>query len=192
MQQAGRKGTQGWFQRAHWLEILWLAILRPVASRWRVAGWVVIGCWIGAIALLPQGAIAGPVDPYVARFLDASEPVELPLDADTTRPFSAIDLTAGKRLFEENCKNCHVGGSTLPNPTVPLSLAALKGATPPRDTINRLVAFLRAPTTYDGSEEALECRRVSEDWMNQTQVENLSAFILRSAQKAPGWGTADF
>ncbi|MBF2084101.1 MAG: photosystem II cytochrome PsbV2 [Thermoleptolyngbya sp. C42_A2020_037] len=181
MQQAKRKGTQGAGQRNLWLEI-----------RRLVVGWLVIGCWMGAIALLPQGAIAGPVDPYVARFLYASEPVELPLDADTTQPFSAIDLTAGKRLFEENCKNCHVGGSTLPNPTVPLSLSALKGATPPRDTINSLVAFLRSPTTYDGSEEALECRRVSEDWMNQAQVEKLSAFILRSAQKAPGWGTADF
>lgn len=187
MQQAEQKGAQGWFWANYWLGKIW-----PAASWWRVIGWAIAGCWLGAIALVPQGAIAGPVDPYVARFLDASEPVELPLDANTTQSFSAIDLTAGKRLFEENCKNCHVGGSTLPNPTVPLSLAALKGATPPRDTINSLVAFLRAPTTYDGSEEALECRRVSEDWMSQAQVEKLSAFILRSAQKAPGWGTADF
>lgn len=186
MQHAEQKGTQGEFQRNRGLDI------QPSVAGWLVAGWLVIGCWLGAIALMPQGAIAGPIDPYVARFLDASEPVELPLDAGTTQSFSALDLTAGKRLFEENCKNCHVGGSTLPNPTVSLSLAALQGATPPRDTISSLVAFLRDPTTYDGTEEALECRRVSEEWMSQAQVEKLSAFILRSAQKAPGWGTSDF
>jgi photosystem II cytochrome c550 len=187
MQQAQQKNGKGWFQQNYWLERVC-----EVAVRWLMAGWLMAGCWLGAIAFVPQGAIAGPVDPYVARFLDASKPVDLPLDANTTQSFSAIDLTAGKRLFEENCKNCHVGGSTLPNPTVPLSLAALKGATPPRDTILSLVAFLRDPQIYDGSEEALECRQISEDWMNQAQVEKLSAFILRSAQKAPGWGTSDF
>ncbi|GAB4433198.1 MAG: photosystem II cytochrome PsbV2 [Cyanobacteria bacterium J069] len=161
-------------------------------ARWFVVGWLMLGWLAGAIALLPQSAIAGPVDSYVSRFLDASEPVELPQDDSTTQLFSAVDLTVGKRLFEANCKNCHVGGSTLPNPLVPLSLTALQGATPPRDTISSLVAFLREPMTYDGSEAALECRRVSADWMDQPQVEKLSAFILRSAQKAPGWGSSDF
>jgi photosystem II cytochrome c550 len=147
------------------------------------------------LTLLGAGspAHAASIDPYVARYLDISEPVELPLDAaGATQSFSNIDVSRGKRLFEENCKNCHVGGATLPNPLVSLSLEALKGATPPRDTINSLVAFIRQPMAYDGSEETYVCREVSERWMGQAQVADLAAFILRAAQKAPRWGTSEF
>lgn len=138
-------------------------------------------------------AQAGAITPYVLRYLDAKEPVPLVLnDRGESRSFSAMELSQGMQLFEENCINCHVGGSTLPNPTVPLSLEALKQATPPRDTIDALVAFMRQPMTYDGSEEELLCRQVSERWLNQANAENLAAFVLRSAQKAPGWGSTSF
>jgi photosystem II cytochrome c550 len=147
------------------------------------------------LTLLGAGlpAQAASIDPYVARYLDISEPVELPLDAaGATQSFSNINVSRGKRLFEENCKNCHVGGATLPNPLVSLSLEALKGATPPRDTINSLVTFIRQPMLYDGSEETYVCREVSERWMGKAQVEDLAAFILRAAEKAPRWGTSEF
>lgn len=133
------------------------------------------------------------VDVYVSKFLDVKEPVSLIMDAQgQTRLFSASDLSAGKRFFEDNCKNCHVGGSTLPDPTVPLSLEALQRATPPRDTVLSLVAFLRQPMTYDGTEETYSCRQVPASWLSQEEAENVSAFILRSAQKAPGWGNTTF
>jgi photosystem II cytochrome c550 len=136
---------------------------------------------------------AEPLDAYVLRYLDAKQPVEIPVDeTGATRSFSAAQLSEGKRLFGESCTNCHVGGATLPDPATPLSLAALQGARPPRDTINSLVAFLRQPMTYDGSEETFWCRQIPESWMPQEQVEALSAFILRAAQKAPGWGTSSF
>ncbi|WNZ24559.1 photosystem II cytochrome PsbV2 [Leptolyngbya sp. NK1-12] len=136
---------------------------------------------------------ANNVDPYVRRYLDVQEPVSLVMNAEgQTRVFSAADLSAGKRFFEDNCKNCHVGGATLPNPTVPLSLEALRGATPPRDMVLNLVTFLRQPMTYDGSEETYACRQVPESWLSQEDAENVSAFILRSAQKAPGWGNTTF
>jgi photosystem II cytochrome c550 len=142
------------------------------------------------VADLPAQAA---IEPYVSRYLDVAQPVMLEMDGQgKTRSFSATDLSEGKRLFEENCKNCHVGGATLPDPTVSLSLEALHQATPPRDTVNSLVAYLRQPMTYDGSEETFWCRQVAESWMPQTQVENLSAFVLRAAQKAPGWGKAKF
>jgi photosystem II cytochrome c550 len=106
---------------------------------------------------------ANALEPYVLRYLDAKQPVSLMMnERGETRQFSALDLSAGKRLFEENCINCHVGGSTLPNPTVPLSLVALSGATPPRDTIDSLVAFMRQPMIYDNSEDAFLCRQVPE------------------------------
>jgi photosystem II cytochrome c550 len=95
-------------------------------------------------------------------------------------------------LFEAHCKNCHVGGATLPDPLVSLSLEDLKDANPARDNINSLVAFQRKPMTYNGSEESFWCRPVPESWMSTAEVENLAAFVLRAAQKAPGWGTESF
>ena len=133
------------------------------------------------------------VDAYVLRYLDAKEPVELAIDETReTQLFSATQLSEGKRLFGESCTNCHVGGATLPDPTQPLSLTALQGAMPPRDTVESLVAFLRQPMTYDGSEESSGCRQIPETWLSQEKVENLAAFVLRAAQKAPGWGTSSF
>ncbi|NJO77423.1 MAG: photosystem II cytochrome PsbV2 [Cyanobacteria bacterium RM1_2_2] len=136
---------------------------------------------------------ADAVDPYVRRYLRVEESVELKLNSEgQTRSFSAANLSSGKRFFEENCKNCHVGGSTLPDPTVSLSLEALKAATPPRDSILSLVAFLREPMTYDGAEYTYSCRQVSESWLSDPEAANLAAFILRAAEKAPGWGNTTF
>ncbi len=149
---------------------------------------IVIG---GAIA--PPARAAGGVDQYVTQYLKATAPIELPLnDRGDMRAFTPEELTRGKRLFEENCKTCHVGGTTLPNPLVSLSLKDLKGAVPPRDNIASLVAFQRLPMTYDGSEESYWCRQVSEDWLTTEQLEDLAAFILRAAAVAPGWGTETF
>ena len=144
------------------------------------------------VLLAPQPVLAA-ADSYVTRYLKVSEPVPLELDAEGhTRLFSAEDFSAGKQLFQQNCLNCHVGGATLPDPTISLSLTALEGATPPRSDINSLVAYLRQPMTYDGSEETFWCRQVPESWMPQTEIENLAAFVLRAAQKAPGWGIDNF
>lgn len=138
-------------------------------------------------------AQATSIDPYVTRYLKVSEPVALDLDAQgQTQLFSVENLSEGKHLFEENCKNCHVGGATLPDPLVSLSLDALRGAVPPRENINSLVTYLRQPMTYDGTEESIFCRQLPESWVSQSEIENLSAFILRAAQKAPGWGSSTF
>jgi photosystem II cytochrome c550 len=144
------------------------------------------------VLLAPQPVLAAG-DSYVNRYLQAKEPVALELDAEGhTRLFSAQDLSVGKVLFEKNCLNCHVGGATLPDPMISLSLADLQGATPPRSNINGLVSYLREPMTYDGSEETFWCRQVPESWMPQAEVENLAAFVIRAAQKAPGWGVDNF
>lgn len=151
-----------------------------------------IAAWLGVLLWMAP-AQAASVDPYVLRYLKASEPVPLVVDEQgNERLFSPEALTVGKRLFEQNCQNCHVGGATLPNPSVSLSLDDLKGAAPSRDTIDTLVAYFRHPMSYDGSEETYWCREVPESWLSQEKVENLAAFILRAAEKAPGWGTETF
>jgi photosystem II cytochrome c550 len=140
-----------------------------------------------------QAAPANANDPYVLRYLKASEPVSLPLDGQGQfRAFTSTDLSVGKRLFEENCKNCHVGGATLPNPLISLSLDDLKGATPPRNTIQGLVAYQREPLTYDGQEFGFGCREVAESWIPTKELEKLAAFVLRAAEVAPGWGIDRF
>ncbi|MFE1746454.1 photosystem II cytochrome PsbV2 [Coleofasciculus sp. H7-2] len=146
---------------------------------------ICLGVWMVS---LPAQAAAS----YVRQYLRVTEPISIDLDGQgQTRQFSAEDLSAGKQLFEQHCLNCHVGGATLPNPAVSLSLKDLNGATPPRDTINSIVAFLRQPMTYDGGEESFWCRQVPESWMARQEVETIAAFVLRAAQVAPGWGTND-
>ena len=133
------------------------------------------------------------IDKYVRQYLRVIEPISLDLDGQgQTKEFSPEDFSAGKYLFQNHCLNCHVGGATLPNPTESLSLERLAGATPPRDNINSLVAFMREPVNYDGTMESFFCRRVPETWMPQEQIEKLAAFVLRAAQKAPGWGAEQF
>lgn len=137
--------------------------------------------------------VEAAVDPYVRQYLQVSDPVPVLMnDRGETRLFSAEDMIAGKKLFELHCASCHVGGSTLPNPEVSLALEKLKQATPPRDTVEQLVKFMRQPMSYDGSEENLLCREVPDSWLSEAEVENLSGFILRAADKAKGWGTTNF
>lgn len=151
-------------------------------------------CCIIAVILISivqtYPAQAANSDRYLVRFLHVTAPIDLALNENgETRSYSPEALTRGKELFENSCLNCHVGGATLPDPQVSLSLPKLKGATPPRDNINSLVAYLRKPMVYDGSSETFWCRQVPESWMNQDQIESLAAFVLTAAQKAPGWGT---
>lgn len=141
---------------------------------------------------LPAQA-AKNIDPYIARYLHVTQPIALEMDDQgSTRLFSPQELSAGKQLFESNCINCHVGGATLPDPEVSLSLEKLQKAKPPRDRINALVTFMRQPMTYDGSQESYWCRELPPSLLSQQQVETIAAFILTAAQKAPGWGTENF
>lgn|SRR5512136_2378851 len=158
-----------------------------------VRGLLTVLAAVLAVMVATRPAWAAGVDPYVFRYLKAGEPVPVEMDGQgSTRLFSASDFSAGKRLFEESCINCHVGGATLPDPSVSLSLNTLKGATPPRDNVSALVAYLRQPMTYDGSDTTFWCRQVPESWLSQQEIENLAAFVLRAAQTAPGWGTQKF
>lgn len=152
---------------------------------------VVLVVWLG---IIPQNPVeAATFDPYVVRYLHVTEPISLEMDGQgATRPFSPQDLSVGKQLFENNCMNCHVGGATLPDPDVSLSLPKLMGANPPRTNVSSLVDYFRKPMIYDGSEETYWCREVPESWMSQEQVESLAAFILTAAKNAPGWGAEAF
>jgi len=62
----------------------------------------------------------------------------------------------GKRLFNNACGTCHVGGLTNTNPNVGLDTESLSLATPPRDSVTSLVAYFKDPMTYDGLDSISE------------------------------------
>tara|TARA_B110001452_G_scaffold22805_1_gene18203 strand:- start:3150 stop:3641 length:492 start_codon:yes stop_codon:yes gene_type:complete len=62
----------------------------------------------------------------------------------------------GKRLFNNACGICHVGGLTKTNPNVGLDTESLSLATPPRDSVTSLVAYFKDPMTYDGLDSISE------------------------------------
>jgi len=62
----------------------------------------------------------------------------------------------GKRLFNNACGTCHVGGLTKTNPNVGLDTESLSLATPPRDNITDLVGYMKDPMTYDGLDSISE------------------------------------
>ena len=62
----------------------------------------------------------------------------------------------GKRLFNNACGTCHVGGLTKTNPNVGLDTESLSLATPPRDNITTLVSYMKEPMTYDGLDSISE------------------------------------
>jgi photosystem II cytochrome c550 len=90
----------------------------------------------------------------------------LELDEDTrtvtldskgnTVVLSVEQVKRGKRLFNNACGVCHVGGMTKTNPNVGLDVEALSLATPPRDNVSSLVAYLKDPMTYDGADSISE------------------------------------
>jgi len=90
----------------------------------------------------------------------------LELDEDTrtvtldakggTVVLSPEQVKRGKRLFNNACGTCHVGGLTKTNPNVGLDVEALSLATPPRDNVSSLVAYLKDPLSYDGTDSISE------------------------------------
>ena len=90
----------------------------------------------------------------------------LELDEDTrTVPLDAkgnsVVLTPeqvkrGKRLFNNACGTCHVGGLTKTNPNVGLDTESLSLATPARDSVTSLVSYFKDPMSYDGLDSISE------------------------------------
>ncbi|NEP47119.1 MAG: photosystem II cytochrome PsbV2 [Okeania sp. SIO2H7] len=164
-------------------------LLKNFLPRFFCAILLVLIAFIG----MSESALAAKVDDYVKRYLDVSQPVEIKTnEAGDSKLFNGEEISDGKRLFSDSCLNCHVGGATLPLPDVSLSMDSLKGAIPPRDNIHNLVEYFREPMVYDGSDYSYFCREITERWMSDEEVEKLAAFILRAAEKAPGWGTKKF
>lgn len=81
----------------------------------------------------------------------------VPLNGDgDTLTLSLKQVKEGKRLFQYACAQCHVGGVTKTDPNVGLDPEALALATPPRNSIDALVDYMKDPTSYDGEQSIAE------------------------------------
>jgi photosystem II cytochrome c550 len=179
------------WQKQMWQKQMWQKQMWQSRWLWGMATIVIVGL---SLLTATDAAIAA-ADPYVTQFLKVARDTSAVMSMDkagTMKEFTYAEFIEGKELFGQNCLSCHVGGTTLSSPAVSLALTALQGATPPLDTVNAIVGFMRHPVSYDGSDENFSCREVTEDWLNQDQVEKMAAFLLRAAQYAKGWGTARF
>lgn len=90
------------------------------------------------------------VSPVSARELDQQTRTVAYNDQGDEVVISTKEAEKGKRLFNDVCAQCHLGGVTKTNPNVGLSLEALERAEPPRDNIAGLIDYMKNPTTYDG------------------------------------------
>lgn len=77
-------------------------------------------------------------------------------DAGDTTVLSLKQVAEGKRLFQYACAQCHVGGVTKTDPNVGLDPESLALATPPRNTVDALVDYMKSPTSYDGETDISE------------------------------------
>jgi photosystem II cytochrome c550 len=85
-----------------------------------------------------------------AELDQATRTVPLNPNGDTIT-FSLEQLAQGKEKFKYACTQCHAGGVTKTDPNVGLDPEALALATPPRDSVEALVAYMKAPMSYDGA-----------------------------------------
>ena len=93
---------------------------------------------------------AGNVSPVSALELD-EDTRTVTLDAKgNTVILTPEQVKRGKRLFNNACGTCHVGGLTKTNPNVGLDTESLSLATPSRDNITNLVSYIKDPMSYDG------------------------------------------
>ena len=76
--------------------------------------------------------------------------------AGDTTVLTVKQALKGRKLFGSTCSQCHAKGVTKTDPNVGLDAEALANATPPRDSIESLVDYLKNPTTYDGEYEIAE------------------------------------
>lgn len=110
---------------------------------------------------------------------------------------STKDIAGGKKLFQNACANCHVGGATFTNPNVGLDPESLALATPPRNTVEGLVAFMKNPTTFDGVEEISETHPSLKSTdifptmrgLTDKELKQIAGYILYQPKvRGIGWG----
>lgn len=95
---------------------------------------------------------------YSVRSLELDEStrtVQLKQDGQIVT-LTADQVKRGKRLFNNTCAQCHNGGITKTNPNIGLDPDSLSLATPSRNNLISLIAYMKDPTSYDGESSIAE------------------------------------
>lgn len=106
----------------------------------------VLAAFILNISSIPVNALELDKDTRVAVLNEGGDTVVL----------TPEQVKRGKRLFNNACAICHVGGLTKTNPNLGLDPESLSLATPSRDNITSLVAYFKDPMSYDGVDSISE------------------------------------
>jgi len=120
---------------------------QEVPSAWSNIGRFLAGAVLGAVLI---GGAAGPAR---ADLEDTLIPVD---GKGKTATLTKEQLVRAKRLFNNACAICHVGGGNRTNQNVGLGMEELQGGLPTRATVEGIVNFLNAPVTYDGLKDVSE------------------------------------
>ncbi|WP_254938732.1 photosystem II cytochrome c-550 [Cyanobium sp. Morenito 9A2] len=102
------------------------------------------------LLVLPLALLVCFAGPVAAANWDAAT-LTVPSTPDGSLvTFSEQEVKSGRKLFNESCGTCHAGGITKTNQNVGLDPETLALATPPRDSVDALVDYIKDPTSYDG------------------------------------------
>mmetsp|Transcript_26635 Transcript_26635/g.67395 ORF Transcript_26635/g.67395 Transcript_26635/m.67395 type:complete len:223 (-) Transcript_26635:86-754(-) len=104
-------------------------------------------------ALLGIALLGSAASPARADLEDTLIPVD---GKGKTATLTKEQLVRAKRLFNNACAICHVGGGNRTNQNVGLGMEELQGGLPTRATVEGIVNFLNAPVTYDGLKDVSE------------------------------------
>jgi photosystem II cytochrome c550 len=102
------------------------------------------------LLVLPLALLVCFAGPAAAARWDSATLTVPALPDGTTVTFSEKEYKSGRKLFNDSCGTCHAGGITKTNQNVGLDPETLALATPPRDSVDSLVDFMKDPTSYDG------------------------------------------
>jgi photosystem II cytochrome c550 len=105
---------------------------------------------VRTLLVLPLALLVGFAGPAQAARWDAATLTVPSGPEGGTVTFSEQEIKAGRKLFNDSCGTCHAGGITKTNQNVGLDPETLALATPPRDSVEALVDFMKNPTSYDG------------------------------------------
>nr|YP_009530924.1 cytochrome c-550 [Paulinella micropora]AXY63613.1 cytochrome c-550 [Paulinella micropora] len=102
------------------------------------------------LLVIPMAALVYCSAPANAALWDAST-LTVPNDPDGTPvTFTEEEIKSGRKIFNSSCGTCHAGGITKTNHNVGLDPETLALATPPRNSVETLVDYMKDPTSYDG------------------------------------------
>lgn len=105
---------------------------------------------VRTLMVLPLALLVCFAGPAAAAQWSA-EQLTVPSSPDGTLvTFSEKEVKAGRKQFNTSCGTCHAGGITKTSQNVGLDPETLALATPPRDSVDALVDYLKDPTSYDG------------------------------------------